>query len=186
MKAAFLTLPALGVGNVAAANCPLASALLWSGGCREMPSHHDTASATTGFVPGRDGAIPGTAACGGGRVRGPAPCGRIQAWRAVFSQGLPCRVCAACHRVPLLERVFSSSFLFTDQDLSMHSPCRWFSLGMLISPRSPVWLRGLSWEGHSSCCGSRGVSVWAAPLLSPEPHAAGRLSHNHISSLQPL
>ncbi|XP_063209549.1 uncharacterized protein LOC134523936 [Chroicocephalus ridibundus] len=163
-----------------------------------MPSHCDTAPVATGFVPGRDGAVPGTAA----RARGPAPCGRIQAWRAVFSQGLPCMVRASCHCVLLPEHVFASSFLLANQGLSMHSRCRWFSLGMLMSPCSPGWLRGLAGEGHSGCCGSRGVSVWAhgagrtmgvggsgwhgaAPLLSPEPCAAARLSHNHISPLQP-
>ena len=33
--------------------------------------------------------------------------------------------------------------------------------------------------GGSGCCG-------AAPLLSPQPCAAGRLSHNHVGSLQPI
>ncbi|KAM6046998.1 torsin-4A isoform 2-T2 [Theristicus caerulescens] len=75
MKAAFLALPV-------PASCsrgwqchqgklsPCVSTAAGGGG--ELPSHCDTASATTSFVPSRDGAVPGAAARGGGSVQGPA------------------------------------------------------------------------------------------------------------------
>lgn len=123
-----------------------------------MPSHRDTASAATGFMPGRDRAMPGAAAHGGGRV-----CtGSCAAWlhpgleSCFFPWGFPVR------SVPLAIMSCSRS------TASPLPPCLLTKACPCIPPAdgysqgcSPVQIRGLVWEGHSGHHVSRGASAWA-------------------------